>query len=463
MKKKLLPLLGIAFVVAVISTGIFYGLIAGKLRRASEGSQVQILVAAESLERGTVLGKSHMRLAAWRAAELPKGAFTTVDGAAGLTVLQPIEEGQPITQASLSSRDAIGPEAQAIPAGMRAVSIRVADSPGIVNALHSGNRVDVQVVRSRNTPNGAEPELHTVLQNMDVLAVQTDSQQGRPGGAGAVVTLLAKPPEADILSVADAGARIRLLLRNPADKEKPAMPRLELAALFQSAAVSHSPQVMRASLETKPSPVPVRALAEGNVSSPQIALSVRIAGAGAAALEEMSARLLAPRRPNALQVAAFRQGWDLESAVQRFQAGRLLDVLSASTLLAGNHREVGVQAGAQWTPAPDAAPGQAGVKVQFLPSIGPHGKLRLRVQPEITSWEGQRVATRKIDTEVELADGQSFLVAGLGEPRGRGSLVARLFPNRSPENANEELVVLVTPQLVYAGHGGRRTAALLNK
>ena len=35
MKKNLVPLLGIAFVVAIISTGIFYGLFVGKLKSAT--------------------------------------------------------------------------------------------------------------------------------------------------------------------------------------------------------------------------------------------------------------------------------------------------------------------------------------------------------------------------------------------------------------------------------------------
>ena len=54
MKKNLVPLLGIAFVVAIISTGIFYGLFVGKLKSASVPSQ-SIVVAARNLDRGTAL------------------------------------------------------------------------------------------------------------------------------------------------------------------------------------------------------------------------------------------------------------------------------------------------------------------------------------------------------------------------------------------------------------------------
>ena len=51
-----------------------------------------------------------------------------------------------------------------------------------------------------------------------------------------ILTLLAKPAEADTLSVADAGAKIRLLLRNPRDREQPPLPNLALTNLFARSA-----------------------------------------------------------------------------------------------------------------------------------------------------------------------------------------------------------------------------------
>src|SRR5581483_9021501 len=192
MKRRLVPLLGVAFVVAVISTGVFYGLIVGKMRTSS-GQPRPIVVAAGSLPRGTVLDKTHVKLMPLSGRAVPEGAFTDPDQVTGLTVLQNIEPDQPITQASLSSRDSAAPSAQAIPEGLRAVSIRVTDSPGVVAMLHAGYKVDVQAVRSRGS---GETELHTVLQDVEVLTVQPESAQNR-SGPGAVITLLAKPEDAD--------------------------------------------------------------------------------------------------------------------------------------------------------------------------------------------------------------------------------------------------------------------------
>ena len=236
MKKNLLPLLGIAFVVAIIATGIFYGLIVGRLRSSQGRPQPGVVVAARSLERGTVLETSLVKLVDLPTSGRPKGALSDPEQLAGLTVVQPVGENQPITLADVAPRDPAGAGGQWIPSGMRAVSIRVIDSPGVTNLLRTGHKVDIQVVRNRNTQGSGDTELRTVLQDIEVLAVQPEAA-GRTG-PGAVVTLLAKPAEADTLSVADAGARIRLLLRNPRDREQPPLPNLALTTLFARSSVS---------------------------------------------------------------------------------------------------------------------------------------------------------------------------------------------------------------------------------
>ena len=56
LKRKLVPLLGIAFVVAIVATGVFYGLFVGELKSATTlMSNQTILVAARDLPRGKQL------------------------------------------------------------------------------------------------------------------------------------------------------------------------------------------------------------------------------------------------------------------------------------------------------------------------------------------------------------------------------------------------------------------------
>src|SRR5277367_1245239 len=120
MKRNMVPLLGIAFVAAVVATGVVYGLFGGRLRaKAPEMAGQSIVVAARDLDRGTVLN--------------------------------------PETNAASGG----------VAAGMRAVSIRVSESSGLMGLLHTGSRVDLQAVTDRN---GAA-ELRTILQNVEVMHV----------------------------------------------------------------------------------------------------------------------------------------------------------------------------------------------------------------------------------------------------------------------------------------------------
>jgi Flp pilus assembly protein CpaB len=115
---------------------------------------------------------------------------------------------------------------------MRAVSVHVSDSTGVLALLREGHRVDVQVVRRPS----ATTEVRTALQNLQVLSVTPQPEQTSQGHSLPVVTLLAKPSEADMLAAADAGARVRLTLRNPLDPETKSRPPLSLDAVMRTGA-----------------------------------------------------------------------------------------------------------------------------------------------------------------------------------------------------------------------------------
>ena len=114
MKKNLVPLLAISVVVALITTAIFYALISAKM--------------TGSVQAGT--GRS----------------------------------GAPPPDPRLQAAAELG-----VPSGMRAVSVQVADSSGVLSVLKPGHRVDVQAVHTRSQ-NQFDVELKTVLQNLEVLA-----------------------------------------------------------------------------------------------------------------------------------------------------------------------------------------------------------------------------------------------------------------------------------------------------
>jgi len=464
MKKKLLPLLGIAFVVAVVATGIFYGLIVNRLRNASSSRpQLTILVAARNLERGTVLMPSAVKLAPWAGPEAPKGSLTSPEQIEGHTVLETIQENEPVTLSRLASQKS-GGAALAIPAGMRAVSVRVSDTQGVVGLLRAGHRVDVQAARGRSGRDGGEMELRTVLQNVEVLSGPQPESGSMRGALSPVVTLLVRPAEAETLGMADSGARIRLLLRNPLDQEQLDLRGMAVATLFHPRSPGTPLPTPAAIVSSKSlARLPTAVIAAGARpprEDQRVLLRVQIAGAGQAALEELGTRMLVSPRSDLLQVSALRRGWDLEKAVRGMQAKRLLQVLAASHLLSGHNREVSVEAGAHGSAERSEA---CGLRVQFRPAISAAGTLRVRVQPEIIAPQGANRTTRKIETEVEVAEGQGFLVLGLGESGDGASLVEKLFPGQVKDARNREVVILVTPQFVAPPAGNRQTASLVKE
>ena len=214
-KNNLLKLLGIAFVVAIVSTGVFYGLFVSRLSSSTGGKT--LLVAARALKPGTVLQSTDVKTVPWSTAQIPPGAYGSADQVVGNTVFDPIAEGEPVLATRLASAESGG--GSGVPSGMRAVSVHVTDSSGVLGLLRAGQKVDVQVVIAKaNSP--AETAVRTALEDLKVLAVNPQPEPSSQGANLPVVTLLAKPAEADVLALADAGARVRLTLRNPLDDDR---------------------------------------------------------------------------------------------------------------------------------------------------------------------------------------------------------------------------------------------------
>ncbi len=233
MKKNLIPLVSIAFVVAAICTAVFYGLVAGRLATpAAANANGTLVVAARAISAGERVsaadGKS-IPSSHQPGADVPLNAFRSTAQLEGLTAIRDIKPNEPLSGAQLASTETGG---LGIPLGRRAISIQVADSSGVLALLHAGHRVDVLAIHGE----GSQAQAKTVLRDLEVLRVNKQSEPSPGKAALPVVTLLATPAEADQLALADAVTRVRLLLRNPFDKAaaEPAG-RLDVATLMQPA------------------------------------------------------------------------------------------------------------------------------------------------------------------------------------------------------------------------------------
>src|SRR5579864_4830106 len=107
MKRNVVPLLAIAFVVAAISTGVFYGIFAGRLRGASvDLPQRALIVAAHDLERGAVLQPGDLKVSEIRLKTPFKGSFDSPQKLVGGVVIEPIQQNEPVTERQVALKDA---------------------------------------------------------------------------------------------------------------------------------------------------------------------------------------------------------------------------------------------------------------------------------------------------------------------------------------------------------------------
>ncbi|MEN6604706.1 MAG: Flp pilus assembly protein CpaB [Bryobacteraceae bacterium] len=267
MRKNLLPLLGIAFAVAILATVVFYELFLSKFQLGSgTASGPPVVVAARDLDRGAVLKPEDVKVVNWNRSAPLKGAISRPEQVAGLNLIAAVEVNEPITEARVASRQGGG--GLGIAAGMRAVSVHVVDSSGVVAMLRPGHRVDVQVVAAPNRDNQQDVRLQTVLQRMEVLAVSPQAENALGRSAAPVITLLATPAEADMLGLADSVARIRVTLRNPMDEQRGRLPSMTLPVLFgQGKAAAVTPPLLRATKPSVPRALPVSASAPARSTS----------------------------------------------------------------------------------------------------------------------------------------------------------------------------------------------------
>src|SRR6185312_8919294 len=108
-----------------------------------------------------------------------------------------------------------------IPAGMRAVSVKVNDVVSVAGYAIPGTHVDVLLTGNPTQDNDPRAVTTvTLLSNVQVLTAGQQMEQ-RPDGKPekvTVITLLVDPAGAEKLALADGFGHIQLALRNPLDR-----------------------------------------------------------------------------------------------------------------------------------------------------------------------------------------------------------------------------------------------------
>lgn len=185
---------------------------------------------------------------------------------------------------------------------------------------------------------------------------------------------------------------------------------------------------------------------------------------------------------NVLNLFLFRSDINFGATIQALETKNLLQILAEPNLIAVNGKEASFLAGGQF-PFPIVQPGNGftavtisfkefGVRLQFTPVIMPNGNIHLKVAPEVSTLDFTNaltisgftvpaLSTRKAETEFELQDGQSFVIAGLMDNRvtdiynkipGLGDIpiLGNFFRSKSLQKSNSELMVLCTVRRISA-------------
>ncbi len=185
-----------------------------------------------------------------------------------------------------------------------------------------------------------------------------------------------------------------------------------------------------------------------------------------------------------LNVFIFRPDINLAATIEALKTQNLLQILAEPNVLTESGKEASFISGGEFpfpvvqsTGAGGGVPAitiefrQFGIKLDFTPTILPDDEIHLKVAPEVSSLDYANaltitgftipaLAVRRVQSQMELRDGQSFVIAGLMDNRvtrqlskipGLGDipLLGKIFQSESLNKSKTELLVLVTPQIVH--------------
>ena len=178
----------------------------------------------------------------------------------------------------------------------------------------------------------------------------------------------------------------------------------------------------------------------------------------------------------------FRPDINLGATLAALEQTGVVQVLAEPNILTANGKQGSILAGGQYPyPVVQGVSGSStaavtiefkefGVRLNFIPTITPRGTIRLQVAPEVSSLDFANGVTisgftvpgldiRRVKTEVELSEGQSFAIGGLLDNRetqtldkipfiGDVPILGKFFQSIIKSKTNTELIVIVTPQIV---------------
>lgn len=180
-----------------------------------------------------------------------------------------------------------------------------------------------------------------------------------------------------------------------------------------------------------------------------------------------------------LNLFLFSEKFDLGAMIKALQVKGLFQSLAEPNLVAESGKEASFLAGGEFPiPVAQSSAGGTSISVQFkefgirltFTPVVIGNRVHLKVRPEVSTLDfnnavvlnGFRIpalSTRRMETEVELNDGQTFAIAGLmnntmnstiSKIPGIGDIpiLGLLFKSKAAQKNQTELVVMITPEIL---------------
>lgn len=180
---------GIALILAVLTTVLLGKFIQSKNSAVSTAQKdaielTTVVVAKHALEAGHIIEGKDLTTVEWPTKHLPDADeyHTKLTELVDRVVQSPMVAHEPILNAKLAKTDSLGGLPVIIPPGKRAVTVGVSEIKGVAGFIHPGNWVDVLATFENGGNSQMNQTTHTVLQNVQVLAIAQDIHPPKEGG-----------------------------------------------------------------------------------------------------------------------------------------------------------------------------------------------------------------------------------------------------------------------------------------
>ena len=219
-----------------------------------------VVVAKSDIAAGTEITAGMVEVIEAPNSLLVRDAFTSTQLVVGEAARYPIAAGEQVTRARVGANTEGDGLAFVVPAGMRAIAVKVDEITGVGGLILPGDRADVIAVISDQAGADNPDRVVTVLQDVEVLAVAQSAQEpvpaadeeaaaqaetdgasttsgqlpedAEPQPSARTLTLALTPEQVQLLALVQEKGRVYLSLRRFGDNAQPQLPVIDLSSIL---------------------------------------------------------------------------------------------------------------------------------------------------------------------------------------------------------------------------------------